>query len=61
MKDSPKSIFRYAATGFAITVVLVSVKILVEHTYWGHRTERSAFEFLQSQIPFLIEVRIFLS
>ena len=53
MKDSKLRIFRYVLLGFAIAIALVSAKILVEHTSWGHRAELFAFEFLQGQLsPF---------
>ncbi|MEO6391901.1 MAG: CHASE2 domain-containing protein [Pyrinomonadaceae bacterium] len=50
MKDSRPQIVRNVLLGFAITALLVGVKIAVEHTSWGHRAEVIAFELLQGQL-----------
>lgn len=53
MRDSQSNIFRYVLLGFAITALLVTGKILFEHTSWGHKAELFAFQLLQGQLlPF---------
>lgn len=51
MKDSIRNLHNYVLQGFVITVLLVSIKILVEHTSVGHRIELFTFKALQSTLP----------
>jgi CHASE2 domain-containing sensor protein len=53
MKDSVQSIRNYVLLGFAMTIILVGIKILIEHTRVGHRLDLFTFEVLESTLsPF---------
>lgn len=53
MKGSVRILSYYVLQGFLITALLVSLKILAEHTPAGHRVELFTFEALRSTLPSL--------